>query len=701
MAKFKCKICGFIYDEDKEGRPLSELDSCPLCKMPANNLEPIEETDEEPVQAAYEGELAYDSSTARRDPSNRYMAEIHEMAVSGKSIGGSMSTRMPMPSWDDILMLGAQLNPAPLNEGDVVDTTTVIGKHAKKPMVLENPVYISHMSFGALSKEIKVALAKGSAMAKTAMCSGEGGILPEEKAASYKYIFEYIPNKYSVTDENLRSSDAIEIKIGQGTKPGMGGHLPGEKVTEEIAAIRGKKQGEDIQSPSKFPELNSKEDLKEMVDMLRRRSEGRPIGIKIAAGNIERDLEYCVFAEPDFITIDGRGGATGSSPLMLREATSVPTVYALSRARKYLDSVGSDISLVITGGLRVSADFAKALAMGADAIAIASAGLIAAACQQYRICGTGMCPVGVATQDPELRARLKVDAAAQRVANFLNVSAEELRTFARVSGKRSVHDLSIENLITTDSDIAKYTGIRHAGEPVPNVNTAVDNTYKEEEKKMSKYKCKLCGEVFEVAAGETPVCPVCKATGDNLELIEAAPANKYAGTQTEKNLHAAFEGESGARNKYTYFASVAKKEGYEQISALFLKTAENEKEHAKMWFKELNGIGNTSDNLLAAAEGENYEWTDMYEGFAKTADEEGFPELAAKFRMVGAIEKHHEERYRALLHNVETAAVFEKSEVKVWECRNCGHLVVGTKAPELCPVCAHPQSYFEINVENY
>ena len=174
----------------------------------------------------------------------------------------------------------------------------MIGKHAKKPMVLESPVYISHMSFGALSREVKVALAKGSAMAKTAMCSGEGGILPEEKEASYKYIFEYIPNKYSVTDENLRTSDAIEIKIGQGTKPGMGGHLPGEKVTAEIAAIRGKKQGEDIQSPSKFPELNSKEDLRDMVDMLRERSDGRPIGIKIAAGNIEADLEYCVFRKP-------------------------------------------------------------------------------------------------------------------------------------------------------------------------------------------------------------------------------------------------------------------------------------------------------------------------------------------------------------------------------------------------------------------
>ena len=176
---------------------------------------------------------------------------------------------------------------------------------------------------------------------------------------------------------------------------------------------------------------------------------------------------------------------------------------------------------------------------------------------------------------------------------------------------------------------------------------------------------------------------------------------KYAGTQTEKNLMAAFAGESEARNKYTYFASKAKKEGYEQIAALFLKTADNEKEHAKLWFKELNGIGDTAENLLSAAEGENYEWTDMYDGFAKTADEEGFHELAQRFRLVAAIEKHHEERYRALLHNVEMAEVFAKSEVKVWECRNCGHIVVGEKAPEVGPACAHPQSYFEIRCENY
>ena len=215
--------------------------------------------------------------------------------------------------------------------------------------------------------------------------------------------------------------------------------------------------------------------------------------------------------------------------------------------------------------------------------------------------------------------------------------------------------------------------------------------------KMKTYKCKICGAVFTVKDGEEPVCPKCKATGDKLELL----ANRYAGTQTEKNLEAAFAGESQARNKYTYFASQAKKEGYEQISALFLKTADNEKEHAKMWFKELEGIGTTAENLAAAADGENFEWTDMYEGFAKTAEAEGFGDLAIKFRAVAAIEKHHEERYRALLKNVEAQEVFAKGSVKVWECRNCGHICVGTKAPEICPVCAHPQAYFEINAENY
>ncbi len=669
---YKCSICGYVYDEEKEGKPFSDLTECPVCKQPPGKFNAVEtqkpaatqpESEKQPASGNAGGlDLNYPEETRKTNSNYRYMSEIHEMAVTGKSAIEAMGTQMKMPNWDDVLVLGAQLNPMPLEEHADVSLKTVIGKHAQKPMTLDMPVYISHMSFGALSKETKIALAKGSAAAGTAMCSGEGGILPEEKEAAYKYIFEYVPNLYSVTDENLKTSDAIEIKIGQGTKPGMGGHLPGSKVTPEIAKIRNKPLGEDVISPSRFPGINSAEDLKKLVGELRMRSEGRPIGIKIAAGRIERDLEFCVYAEPDFITIDGRGGATGASPAIIRDSTSVPTIYALYRARKYLDSIGSDIALIITGGFRVSSDFAKAIAMGADAVAIASAAMVAAACQQYRICGTGMCPVGVATQDEKLRERLHIDSAAKRVENYLKCSAEELKVFARITGNTDIHGLSVDDLCTLNEEISEHTNIAHAGRAsTPSTNASSYTT--QEEKGMK--------------------------------------ATKYTGTQTEKNLEAAFAGESQARNKYTYFASVAKKEGYEQIAGLFLKTADNEKEHAKMWLKELNGIGHTAENLSAAADGENYEWTDMYENFAKTAEEEGFPELAAKFRLVGKVEKHHEERYRALLKNVETASVFEKSEVKVWECRNCGHIIVGTKAPEICPTCNHPQSYFEVHEENY
>ena len=290
MAKYKCSVCGYIFEET-ESKKFEDLKQCPVCKQPASVFVRIEEEEKKapaPEEPGTENALDYPPEYVRRDPSCRYMAEIHQMAVTGKPIIEAMGTQMKMPNWDDILILGAQLNPPPLMEHDPVSTTTVIGKHAEKPMVLDMPVYISHMSFGAMSKEMKTALAKGSAMAKTAMCSGEGGILPEEKAAAYKYIFEYVPNRYSVTPENLSTADAIEIKIGQGTKPGMGGHLPGEKVTPEIAAIRNKPLGQDVISPSKFPDVNTKEDLKELVDQLRMASGGRPIGIKIAAGRIER-----------------------------------------------------------------------------------------------------------------------------------------------------------------------------------------------------------------------------------------------------------------------------------------------------------------------------------------------------------------------------------------------------------------------------
>lgn len=462
MTKYRCSICGYIYDEEQEGAPFSDLKECPVCHQAADRFTVYREDHGTEIRREKELKLDYPKEFVRKDDSCRYMKEIHEMAVTGKSISASMGTELHMPSWDDILILGAQLDPMPLDEHAEVKTTTVIGKHAKKPLILENPIYISHMSFGALSREAKISLAKGSAMAHSAMCSGEGGILPEEMQAADKYIFEYVGNLYSVTPENLRNSDAVEIKIGQGTKPGMGGHLPGEKVTHEISEVRNKPMGKDIIAPSRFPGINTKDDLKNLISQLRYASDGRPVGVKIAAGRIERDLAFCAYAEPDFITIDGRGGATGSSPKMLRDSSSVPTIYALHRARKYLDSIGSDISLIITGGLRVSSDFAKAIAMGADAVAVASSALIAMACQQYKICGTGMCPMGIATQEEDLRERLHEDAAAARVANFLNVSLEELKMFARVTGHEDIHGLSTDDLCTISREISEHTDIPHA-----------------------------------------------------------------------------------------------------------------------------------------------------------------------------------------------------------------------------------------------
>ena len=458
---YKCTICGHIHDEESTGILLKNLDKCPICSQPISKFVEVENSQSTSKTEDLDSDLAYDKKYAKSDRDIRYMDAIHQMAITGRSIVSAMYTDVPMPNWDEILILGNQLNPQPLESDVEINTQTVIGRNAKKPLVMESPIYITHMSFGALSRETKIALAKGSAAVKTAQCSGEGGILPEEMKNAYKYIFEYVPNKYSATDDNLKNADAIEIKIGQSTKPGLGGQLQGEKVTEEIAQIRGKPLGEDIHSPATIPEVSSKEDLKNLVDELRTRSHGRPIGLKFAAGRIEDDLKHVLYAEPDFITIDGRGGSTGASPKLIRDSTSVPTIYALSRARRFLDEHDSDIDLTITGGLRVSSDFAKALAMGANAIAIGTGAMIAAACQQYKICDSGDCPVGVATQDDGLRKRLKIETASKRVENYLRVSTEELKTFARITGHSDVHDLNIEDLCTISSEISDYTDIKH------------------------------------------------------------------------------------------------------------------------------------------------------------------------------------------------------------------------------------------------
>lgn len=469
MIKHECIVCSYIYDDSIEEKPWNELDDdwlCPICgsgKVYYKEIETSKSQGEIAPKVEKITSIDYDSNFLRsQDDVEEHLEHIHTMAITGKSIVEPMRTKNHIISWDDILIKGAQLHKFPLNKNEEVSIKTIIGKNAKQALKLEMPIIVTHMSFGALSKEVKLSLAKGSAAVKTAMSSGEGGILEESLENSFKYIFEYVPNKYSVNDENLKKVDAIEVKIGQSAKPGMGGHLPKEKVTKEIAIIRGKKINDDIISPARFNEIKNQNDLKNLVESLRQITDGKPIGIKLAAGDIEGDLKIAVYANPDFITIDGRGGGTGASPKFVKDSTSIPTLFALYRAKQYLNKVNrTDIDIIITGGLRISSDFAKAIAMGADAVAIGTSLLIASACQQYKICNSGNCPVGCATQDETLRKRVKVEAAAKRVENFLKVSAEELRDFARLTGNEDIFYLNINDLCTTNSEISNHTNIKH------------------------------------------------------------------------------------------------------------------------------------------------------------------------------------------------------------------------------------------------
>ncbi len=468
---FECSVCGYVYDEEDEGRPWADLPDdwvCPICGADTSYFDALDApADKSPDPSGNVGDLENYLGAWKRpsDDLEESFSVIQKMAIGGEPVIEPMRSRKPVVSWDEILVMGAQLAALPRNDDEKVATRTVIGPEAKHPLVLDTPVFVSHMSFGALSREAKIALAKGSAAAGTAMCSGEGGIVPESLATAHRYIFEYVPNRYSVSEENLKAVDAVEIKIGQSAKPGMGGHLPGHKVTDEIAAVRGFPAGEDVISPAHFDDITTPEELRAKVEWLREASDGKPIGIKIAAGHIEADLEVALAARPDFVTVDGRPGATGAAAKVVKDATAIPTIYALARARRFLDSmVAEGVSLVITGGFRATSDFVKALAMGADAVAIASTALMAIGCQQYRICDTGRCPVGITTQDPELRSRLDIDLSAQRLENYLLAATREIEDFTRLTGHDDVHQLGVLDLRTTSSDIARYTDIAHVGE---------------------------------------------------------------------------------------------------------------------------------------------------------------------------------------------------------------------------------------------
>lgn len=345
-----------------------------------------------------------------------------------------------------------------------VDTRVVIGPAAKKPMTLDLPLFVSDMSFGALSREAKIALALGADMAGTGICSGEGGMLPDEQASNARYFYELASGKFGFSWDKVEKAQAFHFKGGQGAKTGTGGHLPGNKVTKEIAEVRGLQAGQDAISPATFPDLVTPGDFRDVAAEVRDRTGGIPVGFKLAASHIEKDIDFALEAGADYIILDGRGGGTGSAPKILRDHINVPTIPALARARRHLDRMeAKNVSLVITGGLRVPEDFAKAMMLGADAVAIANSAIQAIGCLGMRACGSNFCPVGIATQKESLRSRLIIEASAAQLKNFLEASGELLRVIARACGHSSVRFFNFDDLSTVNYDIHRLTGIPYAG----------------------------------------------------------------------------------------------------------------------------------------------------------------------------------------------------------------------------------------------
>jgi len=416
---------------------------------------------------AYQGEYQDPTGTADEP----YVKYIRKLANEGLSKmghhgpSGAMGVpRDSLPKWDDLQFVVGQLHKLPLLDEEPVATGLVIGPRARKPLHLEIPLFVSDMSFGALSEEAKVALARGAELAGTGICSGEGGMLPEEQAANSRYFYELASARFGFSWDKVKKAQAFHFKGGQGAKTGTGGHLPGNKVQGKIAEVRQLPEGQPAISPARFPEWTELAQFRDFAEEVREKTGGIPVGFKLSAQHIEKDIDAALEIGVDYIILDGRGGGTGAAPLIFRDNISVPTIPALARARRHLDrSDASGVTLIITGGLRHPADFAKAMALGANGVAVSNAALQAIGCLGMRACQTNNCPVGIATQKPHLRARLPVDIAAERLARFFNASVELMTVLARAAGHHQLAEFTMDDLTTFKAEMAQLTGVAYGG----------------------------------------------------------------------------------------------------------------------------------------------------------------------------------------------------------------------------------------------
>ena len=402
------------------------------------------------------------------EPANGYIRQLARNGLRKWGHHGKVSAmgvpQRELPQWRDIQLLTGQLARRPLLDDAPVGTELVIGPNAAKPLTLAIPLFVSDMSFGALSEEAKIALAKGADLAGTGICSGEGGMLPAEQAANSRYFYELASAKFGWSLDKVRGVQAFHFKGGQGAKTGTGGHLPGNKVVGKIAAVRGLEEGQAAISPATFPDLVTVADFRQVAEQVRAASGGIPIGFKLSAQHIEADIDFALAASADYIILDGRGGATGAAPDIFKNNISVPTLVALARARRHLDALGrGDITLIITGGLRTESDFVKALALGADGVAIANSALQAVGCLGMRACQTNNCPVGIATQKEDLRRRLEIHKSAHQLKNYLDATVELMQVLARACGHSHLNQFALDDLTTWDRDMAYLTGIPYAG----------------------------------------------------------------------------------------------------------------------------------------------------------------------------------------------------------------------------------------------